>query len=167
MSLADLKLQVSLLPFEQRRELERYLVSLETDEEFNHLISSRYWDQETYMPEKALEHRARQLSYLTGKAHGLLTSKRTLKLLERAETEMPENATQAANVRGLRRDIDRATKLPQKLVEEESQVTTLAKAALGGGAREVGFCDVRAASGESAHHRAEEGGFVWLRGRAV
>ena len=34
------------------------------------------------MPEKALEHRARQLSYLTGKAHGLLTSKRTLKLLE-------------------------------------------------------------------------------------
>lgn len=41
MSLADLKLQVSLLPFEQRRELERYLVSLETDEEFNHLISSR------------------------------------------------------------------------------------------------------------------------------
>jgi carboxypeptidase Taq len=87
------------------------------------------WDQETYMPEKALEHRARQLSYLTGKAHGLLTSKKTLKLLERAETEMPENATQAANVRGLRRDIDRATKLPQKLVEEESQVCALGKAA--------------------------------------
>ncbi len=87
------------------------------------------WDQETYMPEKALEHRARQLSYLTGKAHGLLTSKRTLKLLERAETEMPEDATQAANVRGLRRDIDRATKLPQKLVEEESEVARMAKAA--------------------------------------
>ena len=87
------------------------------------------WDQETYMPVHALDHRARQLSYLTGKAHGLLTSKKTLKLLERAETEMPENPTQAANVRGLRRDIDRATKLPQKLVEEESVVTTLAKAA--------------------------------------
>lgn len=41
MSLADIKLQVSLLPFEQRRELERYLVSLETDEEFSQLISSR------------------------------------------------------------------------------------------------------------------------------
>ena len=81
------------------------------------------------MPEKALEHRARQLSYLTGKAHGLLTSKRTLKLLERAETDMPENPTQAANVRGLRRDIDRATKLPQKLVEEESQVCAMGKAA--------------------------------------
>ena len=87
------------------------------------------WDQETYMPEKALEHRARQLSYLTGKAHALLTSKRTLKLLERAETEMPENPTQAANVRGLRRDIDKATKLPQKLVEEESEVTAMGKAA--------------------------------------
>jgi carboxypeptidase Taq len=125
------------------------------------------WDQETYMPEKALEHRARQLSYLTGKAHGLLTSKRTLKLLERAETEMPENATQAANVRGLRRDIDRATKLPQKLVEEESQVTTLAKAAWAEARGKSDFRDVRAASGEDAHHRAEEGGFVWLRGRAV
>lgn len=87
------------------------------------------WDQETYMPEKALEHRARQLSYLTGKAHELLTSKKTLKLLEKAEAEIPEDATQAANVRGLRRDIDRATKLPQKLVEEESQVCALGKAA--------------------------------------
>ena len=87
------------------------------------------WDQETYMPGHALDHRARQLSYLTGKAHGLLTSKRTLKLLERAETEMPENVTQAANVRGLRRDIDRATKLPQKLVQEESEVCAHAKAA--------------------------------------
>ena len=80
------------------------------------------------MPEKALDHRARQLSYLTGKAHALLTSKGTLKLLERAETEMPEDATQAANVRGLRRDIDKATKLPQKLVKEESEVCAHAKA---------------------------------------
>ena len=80
------------------------------------------------MPEKALDHRARQLSYLTGKAHALLTSKHTLKLLERAETEMPEDATQAANVRGLRRDIDKATKLPQKLVKEESEVCAHAKA---------------------------------------
>ena len=87
------------------------------------------WDQETYMPAHSLEHRARQLSYLTGKAHGLLTSKKTLKLLESAEAETPENPTHAANVRGLRRDIDRATKLPQKLVEEESVVCAHAKAA--------------------------------------
>lgn len=87
------------------------------------------WDQETYMPEKALEHRARQLSYLTGKAHELLTSKKTLKLLEKAEADLPEDATQGANVRGLRRDIDRATKLPKSLVEEESEVCALAKAA--------------------------------------
>ena len=86
------------------------------------------WDQETYMPEQALEHRARQLSYLRGKAHGLLISKRTRKLLEKAEAERPENATQAANVRELRRDLDKATKLPQKLVQEESEVCTHAKA---------------------------------------
>lgn len=86
------------------------------------------WDQETYMPEKALDFRARQMSYLTGKAHGLLTSTKTRKLLEKAETEMPEHPTQAANVRGLRRDIDRATKLPSQLVREESEVATHAKA---------------------------------------
>lgn len=87
------------------------------------------WDQETYMPAHALDHRARQLSYLTGKAHSLLTSKKTLKLLEQAEKEPAENPTHAANIRGLRRDIDRATKLPQKLVEEESQICAHAKAA--------------------------------------
>jgi carboxypeptidase Taq len=42
---------------------------------------------------------------------------------------MPETPTQAANVRGLRRDIDRATKLPSKLVQEESETATHAKAA--------------------------------------
>ncbi len=87
------------------------------------------WDQETYLPERALDHRARQLSYLTGKAHGLLISKRTQKLLEKAEAEVPADATQAANVRELRRALDRATKLPQKLVREESEVCTHAKAA--------------------------------------
>lgn len=87
------------------------------------------WDQETYMPAKALDFRASQMSYLTGKAHALLTSAKTRKLLDRAETEMPETPSQAANVRGLRRDIDRATKLPAKLVQEESETATHAKAA--------------------------------------
>jgi len=87
------------------------------------------WDQETYMPSKALDFRARQMSYLTGKAHALLTSAKTRKLLDKAETEMPETPTQAANVRGLRRDIDRATKLPAQLVQEESETATHAKAA--------------------------------------
>ncbi len=86
------------------------------------------WDQETYMPERALAYRARRLSYLTGRAHGLTTSARTRKLLERAEAEKPENELQRANVKGLRRIIDRATKLPQRLVEEETEVTTRAKA---------------------------------------
>ena len=81
------------------------------------------------MPAHALDHRARQLSYIMGKAHGLLTAKKTRTLLERAEAEMPEDPTQAANIHGLRRDINRATKLPQKLVEEEANVCAHAKAA--------------------------------------
>lgn len=87
------------------------------------------WDQETYMPAKGLGSRARQLAYLSGKAHELLVSKRTLKLLEKAEAELSESATQMANVRELRRDLDRAMKLPQRLVQEESEVCTHAKAA--------------------------------------
>lgn len=87
------------------------------------------WDQETYMPEKALEHRARQMAWLSGEAHQRLTSKRTRSLLDRAESEPPEFSTQTANLRGLRRDIERATKLPSRFVREESEACTHAKAA--------------------------------------
>ncbi len=86
------------------------------------------WEQETYMPDKALDHRARQLGYLTGKSHALMTSKKFRQLLDHAEAE--ELATVAkANVREWRRQVNRATKLSRALVEEFSQVTTHAKAA--------------------------------------
>lgn len=87
------------------------------------------WDQETYMPEKALEHRARQMAWLSGKAHELMTSAKMRKTLEKAEAEAPQDATQAANVRGVRRDFDRATKLPSSFVRAETEACALAKAA--------------------------------------
>ena len=88
------------------------------------------WDQETYMPDKALDHRARQLSYLSGKAHALATSVRFLKALEKAEREkQPRNSRQAANVRVMRDEFERAFRIPTKLVEEETAAATHAKAA--------------------------------------
>ena len=42
------------------------------------------WDQETYMPPKALEHRAQQVGYLGGKGHALFTSKKFRLLLDKA-----------------------------------------------------------------------------------
>lgn len=86
------------------------------------------WDQETYMPDQALQHRASQLGYLTGKGHALITSKKFRLLLDQAElAEL--STTAAANVREWRRQVNRATKLSRKLVEEFSNVTTHGKAA--------------------------------------
>ena len=40
----------------------------------NSTASALEWDQDTYMPPKALAHRAEQLSYLRGRAHRLFTA---------------------------------------------------------------------------------------------
>jgi carboxypeptidase Taq len=85
------------------------------------------WDQETYMPAGALDHRARQLSYLNGKAHALATSTAFRRLLDKAEAEA--DPQQAGNLRELRRQYERAVRLPQRLVQEESTICAHAKAA--------------------------------------
>jgi carboxypeptidase Taq len=88
------------------------------------------WDQETYMPEHGLNHRARQLSYLSGRAHVLATGKKFRTALEKAEKERRRIfSKEAANVRVMRDELERAIRIPTKLVEEESTVTTHAKAA--------------------------------------
>ena len=88
------------------------------------------WDQETYMPDKGLNHRARQLSYLSGRAHVLTTGKKFRTTLEKAEKEKRAlDSKEAANIRVMREELERAIRIPTKLVEEESTVTTHAKAA--------------------------------------
>ena len=90
--------------------------------------STLSWEQETYMPPKALEHRAQQIGYLTGKGHALFTSKKFRVLLDKAEgEELPTLAR--ANVREWRRLVNRATRLSRKLVEEFSVASSRAKAA--------------------------------------
>lgn len=87
------------------------------------------WDQETYMPDKGLDHRAKQLAYLSGKAHSLSTSARMRKLLDQAEKEGASSEREAANLRQWRWQVERALCIPAKLVTEESSVTSHAKAA--------------------------------------
>ena len=86
------------------------------------------WDQETYMPSGGVPYRAKQLSWLSGKVHELRTCDSFRKALEGAEEENGDS-TQQANVREIRHNYDRATKLPQSLVEKNSEATSLAKAA--------------------------------------
>lgn len=87
------------------------------------------WDQETYMPAKSLPYRARQMSWLSGKAHEVATGRTMKKLLEKAEGEAPRSDLEAANLKVMRRDFDRAALIPGKLVVEESETAAHAKAA--------------------------------------
>ncbi len=89
------------------------------------------WDQETYMPHAAAEHRAQQQALMAGLIHERRTSKRIGDLIAACEADMglvgdPASATAAA-VREFRRDYDLATKLPGSLVEELARVGSQAQ----------------------------------------
>lgn len=84
------------------------------------------WDQETFLPPAAAEHRANQLSWLSSRAHELAVSDEWKRELEAAEAKASDaDAVTAANLRELRRQFDRATKLPVELVAQESAATSL------------------------------------------
>lgn len=78
------------------------------------------WDQETYMPVKAGPARAEQYSLLAKLVHERSTSKKLGDLIGacEADKDVTSDATSAANVREMRRDYDKDTKLPGELVAE-------------------------------------------------
>jgi carboxypeptidase Taq len=100
---------------------------------FNSTASVLAWDQETYMPPKASAYRAEQLSQLAGLTHRLATAPEVGDWIKACEDTMPacaddlECELRNANVREWRRDYDRATKLPARLVEEMAKTTSLAR----------------------------------------
>lgn len=86
------------------------------------------WDQETYLPPAATQHRADQLAWLSSRAHELATSEAWRTALEAAEADNSgADATASANLRELRREFDRATKLSTELVARDSSASSLAK----------------------------------------
>jgi carboxypeptidase Taq len=85
------------------------------------------WDQETYMPARALAFRARQMSWLSGKAHALATGRMMQKLLHQAQTVRQPDPRQSANVRFMVADYERNAKIPNRLIIEESELTAHAK----------------------------------------
>ncbi len=100
------------------------------------------WDEQTYMPLNGTELRADQLALLAGMSHQRATSPRTGELLAKLEDVAalggPDSA-EAAQVREARREYNRATKLPQSLVEELSRTTTLAQQAWRGARKAKSF----------------------------
>jgi carboxypeptidase Taq len=88
------------------------------------------WDHQTYMPAKGGALRGEQMALLASLAHQKFTDPKVGELLAAAEASDlvrdPESDA-ATNVRELRRAYDRATKLPQALVEELARTTTEAQ----------------------------------------
>ena len=90
------------------------------------------WDEQTNLPRGGAEHRANQLGLISGLVHEKRTDPRIGELLGELEASGglgEADSPMAANVREARRDYDRATKLPRKLVEDISRVTSLGQQA--------------------------------------
>ncbi|MEM1063160.1 MAG: carboxypeptidase M32, partial [Planctomycetota bacterium] len=88
------------------------------------------WDEQTYMPPAGGPFRAEQQGMLAGMIHGRQTDPRLGGWLAELEgSGLDPDSAEAALVREARRDFDLATKLPQRLVEELSEVTSLAQQA--------------------------------------
>src|SRR5262245_66544566 len=90
------------------------------------------WDQQTYMPAKGAGLRGEQMAFLASLSHQKFTDPKVGELLaavEGSDLVTDRESDAAANVRELRRNYDRATKIPQSLVEELARVTTAAQQA--------------------------------------
>ncbi len=86
------------------------------------------WDSEICMPRQGVQHRGEQMAMLAGLVHDRATNPRIGELLNAVEGSSlvsdPESVA-AVNVRELRRDFDRETKLSRRLVEESANVSAL------------------------------------------
>jgi carboxypeptidase Taq len=88
------------------------------------------WDERTYMPPEGSKHRAEQLTLLSGLMHSKFTDPKIGDLLsdcEQSELVKDPESVEAVNVREIRHQYDKRTKLPQDLVEEHTRVTTLSQ----------------------------------------
>lgn len=86
------------------------------------------WDEQTYMPRGAAEHRAAQHALLAGLVHARATEPRIgdlLSVVEESDRVADPESAAAVNVREWRRDFERATKLPRELVESLAHATSL------------------------------------------
>src|SRR5579872_913534 len=96
----------------------------------NSASSALTWDQETYMPPKSLPYRAEQLAWLGGLAHRKFIARQVGEWIAACEQHgfAPES-DEAGNLREWRRQYDRATKVPARLVEKMERVRAHAREA--------------------------------------
>ena len=109
------------------------------DRENRHLeraVAVLRWDQETYLPENAIEDRSEQLALLESHAHGQLTSPETGRLLSelgstsenpRGDEKLPPLERDFLKV--FRLNYDRAVKLPVDFISAAARAEGLSQAA--------------------------------------
>jgi carboxypeptidase Taq len=86
------------------------------------------WDERTYLPPAGGEYRAEQITYLSGRIHKRRTDPRLkdwLDELAASDLMADPHSDPATTVRQLRRDFDKRSKLPQRLVEELARASVL------------------------------------------
>ncbi len=91
----------------------------------NLMYASRllYWDQQVMMPEGGTPARSGQLSALSSASHGLLTDDETGRLIDEAADEDLDDE-QAAVLREVRREYERAEPVPESLVERIAETSS-------------------------------------------
>ena len=86
------------------------------------------WDQEVLMPEGGIEYRGRQLALLAKLHHERKTSAEFADALAECESDCDLTSDplsdSAVNLREFRWSLDRSTKLPPELVEEEAKLSS-------------------------------------------
>ena len=86
------------------------------------------WDQEVKMPAGGIDYRGKQLALLAKLHHERLTSSEFADALAECEADPDLTAdplsTSAVNLREFRWGLDRSTKLPAELVEEEAKLSS-------------------------------------------
>jgi len=88
------------------------------------------WEERTYMPPQGAKLRSEQIGMLAGMIHEKFTDPKVgelLSIVEGSDMVKDPDSIEAANVRELRHQYDKETKLPKDLVEEISKVTSLAQ----------------------------------------
>lgn len=101
-----------------------------------HTAAVLSWDQETYMPEGAVDERAKQLALLETLAHDKTTSEEVGRALESlgASDEQPQGDLSLSEedrrfVRQLHRDHARAVRLPRELVQDFTESASRSQSA--------------------------------------
>ncbi len=92
-----------------------------------YVASALSWDQETGMPERAVEERSEQRALLQSLAHKRDTAPRVGELLSELESHNGLGAVDAAFLREKRRQYDQRTRLPDTLVRDLAETASRAQ----------------------------------------